>query len=79
MMIELKGCGFALRARVLSFIADNRDTQETVVGRDRTRIVLNGAVAAAKTLLISDALVDGLDGETGRGRQRGVFLEHPPD
>jgi hypothetical protein len=23
MMIDLKGCGFALRARVLSFIADN--------------------------------------------------------
>ena len=27
MMIELKGRGFALLATVLSFIADNRDTQ----------------------------------------------------
>ena len=30
MMIELKGRGFALLATVLSFIADNRDTQESI-------------------------------------------------
>ena len=30
MMIELKGRGFALLATVLSFIADNRDTQEPI-------------------------------------------------
>jgi hypothetical protein len=29
-MIELKGRGFALLATVLSFIADNRDTQESI-------------------------------------------------
>jgi len=31
MMIELKGRGFALLATVLSFIADNRDTQESIM------------------------------------------------
>jgi pimeloyl-ACP methyl ester carboxylesterase len=30
MMIELKGRGFALLATVLSFIANNRDTQESI-------------------------------------------------
>jgi hypothetical protein len=30
MMIELKGRGFALLATVLSFIADDRDTQESI-------------------------------------------------
>jgi len=30
MMIELNGRGFALLATVLSFIADNRDTQESI-------------------------------------------------
>jgi hypothetical protein len=30
MMIELKDCGFALLATVLSFIADYRDTQESI-------------------------------------------------
>ena len=29
-MIELEGRGFALLAEVLSFIADCRDTQETI-------------------------------------------------
>jgi hypothetical protein len=33
-LIELKHCGFALLATALSFIADNRDTQETDSGGD---------------------------------------------
>jgi hypothetical protein len=72
MMIELKGCGFALRARVLSFIADNRDTQESI----RWRLGLNprtlyGALKGAVGLdasILTDAKEDdpvehALDGE----------------
>jgi hypothetical protein len=52
MMIELKGCGFALRARVLSFIADNRDTQESIRWRlgspaNSDRILKGGATTQA--------------------------------
>jgi hypothetical protein len=51
MMIELKGCGFALRARVLSFIADNRDTQESIkwrLGSPANSDRILGRVAAAQ-------------------------------
>jgi len=50
-----------------------------VVRRNRAGIVRHGAVTPAKPFRISDALVDGLDRETGRGRQCGVFPEHPLD
>src|SRR6516165_3692982 len=41
-------------------------------GRDRAYIIRHGAIAAAKTLRISDTLVDGFDRETDRLRQCSV-------
>ena len=38
MMIELKGRGFALLATDLSFVADNRATQESIRRRLGTRV-----------------------------------------
>src|SRR5687768_17671663 len=50
-----------------------------LIARDRTHVILHGAIAAAKTLLITDALVHGLDGKAGCRREGGILLEHSPD
>ena len=58
MMIELKGRGFALLATVLSFIADNRDTQESIRWRlgspaNSDRILNGGATTQALSAFVT--------------------------